>query len=220
MDCLKLGTHGHHQRLGFLLLWCFARPLLQLTLADMLNQVEIKRLIWPLQNIPHFYHQKLLGCFCCMIWVIVHLYYEVLSNQLCSIWLNLGRQYIPVHFRIQSTASVICHIIIINPVTQCHWKPFMLITSHCSTMFHRWCCLLWIMSCSKPSPYFFSISAVQRILFQKWSGFFRAKSNLALFAPCGESSVYALVKSSLDCRLWLCLHNYVVQNRKVFPLHF
>ncbi len=110
-DCLKPGTHGHHQRLGFLLLWCFARPLMQLTLADMLNQVEIKRLIWPLQNIPHFYHQKLLGCFCCMIWVIVHLYYEVLSNQLCSIWLNLGRQYIPVHFRIQSTASVICHII-------------------------------------------------------------------------------------------------------------
>jgi len=31
------------------------------------------------------------------------------------------------------------------------------------------------MSCSNPSPYFFSISAVQRILFQKWSGFFRAK---------------------------------------------
>ncbi len=24
-----------------------------------------------------------------------------------------------------------------------------------STMFHRWCCMLWIMSCSKPSPYFF-----------------------------------------------------------------
>ncbi len=27
--------------------------------------------------------------------------------------------------------------------------------SHCSTMFHRWCFMLWIMSCSKPSPYFF-----------------------------------------------------------------
>ncbi len=43
------------------------------------------------------------------------------------------------------------------------------------------------------------------MLFQKWSGFFRcilAKSNLALFAPCGEPSVFALVKSSLDCRLW------------------
>ncbi len=31
--------------------------------------------------------------------------------------------------------------------------------------------------------------------------FFLAKSNLALFAPCGEPSVFALVKSSLDCTL-------------------
>ncbi len=30
---------------------------------------------------------------------------------------------------------------------------------------------------------------------------FLAKSNLALFAPCGEPCVFALVKSSLDCRL-------------------
>ncbi len=30
---------------------------------------------------------------------------------------------------------------------------------------------------------------------------FLAKSNQALFAPCGEPSVFALVKSSLDCRL-------------------
>ncbi len=29
---------------------------------------------------------------------------------------------------------------------------------------------------------------------------FLAKSNLALFAACGEASVFALVKSSLDCR--------------------
>ncbi len=31
---------------------------------------------------------------------------------------------------------------------------------------------------------------------------FLAKSNLALFVACGELSVFALVKSSLDCRLW------------------
>ncbi len=42
-----------------------------------------------------------------------------------------------------------------TPVTQCHWKPYTLMPSHCSTMFHRWCCMLWIMSWSKPSPYFF-----------------------------------------------------------------
>ncbi len=32
----------------------------------MLSRVEIRRLTWPLQNIPLFYLQKLLGCFCCM----------------------------------------------------------------------------------------------------------------------------------------------------------
>ncbi len=36
----------------------------------MLNRVEIRRLTWSLQNIPLFYLQKLLGCFCCMFWVI------------------------------------------------------------------------------------------------------------------------------------------------------
>ncbi len=56
----------------------------------MLSRVEIRRLTWPLQNISLFYLQKLLGCFCCMFWVIVHLYYEVPPNQLCCIWLNLA----------------------------------------------------------------------------------------------------------------------------------
>ncbi len=63
----------------------------------MLNWVEIRRLTCrPLQNIPLFYLQKLLGFFCCVFWVIVHFYYEVPPNQLCSIWLNLGREYIPI----------------------------------------------------------------------------------------------------------------------------
>ncbi len=52
------------------------------------------------------------------------------------------------------------------------------------------------------------------MLFQRWSGFFRcflAKPNLALFAPCGEASVFALVKSSLDCRLWQW-HVYLLES--------
>ncbi len=40
---------------------------------------------------------------------------------------------------------------------------------------------------------------------------FLAKSNLALFAPCGEPSVFALVKSSLDCRLWQW-HVYLLES--------
>ncbi len=117
---------------------------------------------------------------------------------------------------LQNSSGCFCPLSLhhLTPVTQCHWKPCTLMPSHCSTMYHRWCCVLW--SWAVPSllhTFFFLsfwyrlilISAVQRILFQKWSGFFRcflAKSNLAFFAPCGESSVFALVKSSLDCRLW------------------
>ncbi len=106
----------------------------------------------------------------------------------------------------------------LNTNNQCHWKPCMLMPSHCSTMFHRCCYMLWIMSCSKPSFWYrlILISAVQRMLFQKWSGFFLflfclAKSNLALFAPCGEPSVFALVKSSLDCGLWQW-HVYLLES--------
>ncbi len=93
-------------------------------------------------------------------------------------------------------------------------EPLEAIHAHasrsCITLLHvsqMMLCAFGLMSCSKPSPDFFLpvililISAVQRMLFQKWCGFFRcflAKSNQALFAACGEASVCALVKSSLD----------------------
>ncbi len=76
--------------------------------------------------------------------------------------------------------------------------------SHCSTMFHRWCFMIWIMSCSKSSPYFFlPIILVQVDLnfshpknaFPEVVWLFRcflAKSNLALFPPCGLNHVYLL----------------------------
>ncbi len=72
------------------------------------------------------------------------------------------------------------------------------------------------MSCSKPSPYFFFpsfwcryiyISAIQIMLLQKWSGFFRCFWQ-SLIMRClhlvvlNKSSLFALMKSSLDCRLW------------------
>ncbi len=49
--------------------------------------------------------------FFCMFWLIVHPYYEVPCNQLWCNWLNLGRQYISIHFRINPAATVFCHII-------------------------------------------------------------------------------------------------------------
>ncbi len=58
-----------------------------------------------------FYLHKLLGCLCCMFWVIVHLYSEAPLNQLCCMWLNLSREYISIHFRIDPSASVFCLVI-------------------------------------------------------------------------------------------------------------
>ncbi len=174
----------------------------------MLNGVEIRRLTWPLHNIPPFYLQKLLGCFFCMFWVIVHLYYEAPFNQLCCIWLNLGRQYIPGHFRILSTTG--SHA--------CSWH---LTAPPCFTddvvCFGSWAVpsLLHIL--------FLPIILVQVDLnfsrsknaFSEVVCFcfrcFLAESNLALFAPCGEPSVFVLVKSSLDCRLWQ-RHIYLLES--------
>ncbi len=116
----------------------------------MINQVEIRRLTWPLQNIPLFYLQKLLGCFCCMFWVIVHLYCEAQSNQLCWIWAESISLYTLELIQLL-LSSVTSSLNTSNPVP----LEVMLMPSHCSTVLHRWCCVLWIMSCSKPSPYFF-----------------------------------------------------------------
>ncbi len=109
-DCLKSGTHGHHQRMGFLL--CDALPGLYCSWLQLLFVCGLKTFSFVFSKwnacsiglrsgdwfghcriIHIFYLQKLLGCFCCMFWVIVHLYYEAPPNQLCSIWLNLGREF-------------------------------------------------------------------------------------------------------------------------------
>ncbi len=55
-------------------------------------------------------------CFRCMFWVIVRLYREAPPNQLCSIWLNLGRHYILTHSRNHPAASVTSSINTSKPV--------------------------------------------------------------------------------------------------------
>ncbi len=154
----------------------------------MLKRVEIRRATWPLQYIPLFYLQKLLGYFCCMFWVSVCLYHEAPPNRLCCIWLNLGRQYIPIDFIIILAASVLCHII------NKHYLPSAT-GSHARSCHHTapLCFtddVVWFWSWAFQSlfrtfffPSFWNrlilISAVQRMLFQK--RFFRcfsAKSGL------------------------------------------
>lgn len=39
--------------------------------------------------------EKLLGCFCSLLWLSIHLHCELQSYQFCSICLNLSREYIP-----------------------------------------------------------------------------------------------------------------------------
>ncbi len=97
-------------------------------------------------RIFHFLPSKTPGSF-----AIVHLYYEAPSNQLCCIWLNLGRQYIPVHFRML-LSSVISSVNTSNPV------PLEAMHAHVITLLHHVSQMMlcaWIMSCSKSSPYFF-----------------------------------------------------------------
>ncbi len=67
----------------------------------------------------------------------------------------------------------------------------MLMPSHCPTMFHRLCCILWIMSCSKPSPYLF----LPVILFKIYLNFSHPKNAFP--------EVVWLFWQSL---IWPCLH--------------
>ncbi len=110
-------------------LWCFPRPLLLTSVVVCLwgflslvlsSASEMhaqscwdQEIDLAIAKYYTFYLQKLLGCFCCMFWIIVH---EAPPNQLCSIWLNLGREYISIHFRILPAASVTSSLNTSNPV--------------------------------------------------------------------------------------------------------
>ncbi len=180
----------------------------------MLNRVEIRRLTWPLQNVPLCLPSKSPGLL--LLYVLGRRSFVLWSapNQLCCIWLNLGRECIPIHFRILPLllSSVTSSLNTSNPVpleamhalviTLLHHVSQMMLYALDYQLFQAFSVLLSLV---KFWYKLILISAIQRMLFQKWSGFFKiflAKSNLALLAPCGEPSVFALMKSSLDCRLW------------------
>ncbi len=137
-----------------------------------------------------------------LMYVLGHLYYEAPSNQLSAfdwIWADSISLYTSEFIRLLlSSVSSSLNSSNPEPLEAKHAHA-----SHCSTMFQ----MIGFGSWAVPSllhTFFFSsfwyrlilISAIQRMLFQKWSVFFRcflAKSNLTLFAPCGEPSVFALV---------------------------
>ncbi len=105
---LKSGMHRHHQTLGFipgdampglycnrlqflLVLGAFSLQFCLQQVKCMLNRIQVRWLTWPLHNSPLLSLQKLFGCFCSMLWVIVHLHCEAPSNEFWSIWLNMSR---------------------------------------------------------------------------------------------------------------------------------
>ncbi len=239
-DCLNSGTHGHHQRLGFL--FCDALPVLEADFSCCLfvglsassfvfskwnaYSIGLKSDNWlGHYRIFHFFAFKN-SC------VAFAVYFGSLSS--CTMkrrpinFVAFGRiwaESISLYTRILPAASFLCHVITKQtPETHCYWKPYTLLQSHCSTIFHRWCCMLWIMSCSKPSPYFFSShrSGTQvdlnfirpKNVFSEVVWLFLGVFWQSLIWPClhcGEPSLFALVKSSLDCRHWQW-HIYLLES--------
>jgi len=135
-----------------------------------LNRVEIRRLTWPLQNnsllLPPIPGLRLL-----YVWVIVHFYYEALPNQLCSICLNLDREYITSEFSWLFLSSVTSSLNTSNPVSV---GAHPITTPPCFTD-DTVCFRSWAVSNVLHTFFFMSfwyrlIQASQIIIFQKWSG--------------------------------------------------
>ncbi len=155
----------------------------------------------------------------CMFWVIVHVYYEAPLNQLCSIWLNLGREYI-------SIPGCFCLLSSVSSLSTSNPVPLEAMLMHhtappCFTddvvSFGSWAVPSLLHTFSSPS-FWYKLILTSKNAFQKWSGFFMfflAKSNMALFAPCSEASEFALVKSSID---WGLLQRHVFLLQSVLHL--
>ncbi len=105
---LKSGTHRHHQTLGFILVMlCQASAATVFSSCLFLGHFPFSFVFskWNACSIGfrsgdwlghcitvHFFpFKKLFGCFCSMLWVIVHLHCEAPSNEFWSIWLNMSR---------------------------------------------------------------------------------------------------------------------------------
>ncbi len=125
----------------------------------MLNRVEIRRLTWPLHNIPLVLPSKAPGLL--LQYVLGHRPY-VHWSAVQSTLLHLAESGQRVYPSLSTSefirlllSSVTSSINTSNPVPLEAMNAHTITLLQYSTMFHRWCCMLWNMSCSKPSPYFF-----------------------------------------------------------------
>ncbi len=177
----------------------------------MLNRVEIRALTWPFQNIQLFLTIK-------NSWVAFAVCF--VSSSICTMqcrpinfvpfdWIWAESISLFTSGFTQLLLSSVTPLIQNTPITQRHAITLL---HHVSQMvllymFGSWAVPSLLHTCFFPSFWYrlILISAIPECFFQNWSGFFicvLAKSNLAFFAPCSEPTVFALVKSSLNCRLW------------------
>ncbi len=127
-----------------------------------------------------FYLQKLLGCFCCTIWVIVQLYSEAPPNQLFDwIWADSISLYTSEFIRLLlSSVTSSLNTSIPVPLDVMHAHAFTPLQHVSQMMLHALDHELFQAFSILFLPIIvvymlILISAVQRMLFQKWSGFFR-----------------------------------------------
>lgn len=74
-------------------------------------------LVWPvtvLRSNDWLVHSSL---FCNMVWLTVHSYCELLSSQLCSVWLNPSIKHSFLHAKI----NLIFCLMALDFMIQCHW---------------------------------------------------------------------------------------------------
>ncbi len=112
-----------------------------------------------------------------------------------------------------------------TPVTQCYWKPCtltpsllyqvsqMMLYALDHELFQAFSILfLPVILVQVELKFQLSKECFSKVVFNIFFRcFFLAKSNLSLFAPCDEPSLFALVKSSLNCRLWQW-HVYLLES--------
>ncbi len=132
----------------------------------------------------------------CMFWVIVHVYYEAPLNQLFSTWLNLGREHI-------SIPGCFCLLSSVSSLNTSNPVPLEAMLMHHTDVvsFGSWAVPSLLHTFSSPS-FWYKLILTSKNAFSEvvwlFYMFFLAKSNMASFAPCGEASEFALVKSSID----------------------
>lgn len=64
-----------------------------------------------LKNISFLFIEKLLVSFYRMLYVIITLYCETLTDQFWSLRLNLRKEYMPVHFTVHHAAALSHYVI-------------------------------------------------------------------------------------------------------------